>query len=154
MPALRRLGPEAQPCDMQGSFYACRVVCPEADVGSEFCSGSSWLANNAGLRLDSIYFLGGPDVGQKIDRTWCEANSDVTLSGVGYHVVGVYPNQTEMLDENGNPYLVSSDYHWTALNQTYSPDSFHNSSFAAPLPLADGLPVLYHEWVNKVRSMS
>lgn len=140
---------------MQGSFYYCQVACPEQDLGTEFCAGDSWLARSAGMRLDPMYMLGGDGVSPKdMTKDWCRANSDLTISGAGYHLVGAPDGAAIPNDTHSNPYLVTSIYHWND-QSSHNRSTFNTTLLTSSLarkPEAEECEecgVLYHEWVNK-----
>ena len=138
----------------QGSFYSCRIACPEADLGASYCSGGDWLSAYAGTRIDPQYLMGGPDISLRdLNKTWCLANSDRTKTGVGFHFIGKLEDGDlgrDPLCPNPLDCVVSSTYHWKGRgggNVTFNATAL---IYHELLPLVDGRPVVYHEWVNKV----
>ena len=137
---------------LQGSFYACRVICPTGEIGlggdNEFCSGENWLASNVGLRLDPKTIMSELYVNDRyLNKEWCIANGDLLNSAsldksiTGFHFVGYVPSGNDTY-----PYeaISTSEFHET-LGQNFTTD-FLNAS----LPARNGGFVIYHEWVNKV----
>uniref|UniRef100_A0A7S1XCD4 Voltage-gated ion channel superfamily n=1 Tax=Tetraselmis chuii TaxID=63592 RepID=A0A7S1XCD4_9CHLO len=135
---------------LKGSFYYCQVVCPEQDVGADYCEGDSWLARHAGMRLDPVYVMGGTGVTTKdMNKEWCLANTDITISGSGFHYVGGNSGTAIPIDSGGNRHLVTSMYHWSEMSDEER-TTFNITLLAQSLPPStDGLPKLYHQWVNK-----
>mmetsp|Transcript_11321 Transcript_11321/g.26831 ORF Transcript_11321/g.26831 Transcript_11321/m.26831 type:complete len:1216 (+) Transcript_11321:1-3648(+) len=132
---------------LKGSFYSCQVVCPVLDLdvglGPDYCEEDSWLATFAGMRLDPRYITGGGG-SRSINREWCQARSNETKSGVGFHLI------TDDPDADPDWFIVSSRHH-DEINETFPVSLINNSEKALPARehKEREYPVLYHEWVNK-----